>query len=184
MRRAVFLDRDGTLNESTVDGGGVPRPPVGVEDLVLVPGATAACRELKDLGFLVIVATNQPDVARGTQRRDVVEAIHRRIRQTVELDDVLVCYHDDVDGCECRKPKPGLLLAAAIHREIDLSSSIMIGDRWRDIEAGRRAGCTTILVGDGRSENVPVEPTVAVPSLIAAVHWIRETSASARMTDR
>ena len=178
LNSAVFLDRDGTLNESVLDGAGVPRPPSTVDEFMLVDGAIAACRELRALGFLVIVATNQPDVARGTQRREVVEAMHRRLQERVRLDGLFVCFHDDADDCECRKPRAGLLRAAARERDIDLMSSFMIGDRWRDIEAGRRAGCTTILVGDGHAEGVPMEPTVTVPSLDHAVRWIRERTGS------
>jgi D-glycero-D-manno-heptose 1,7-bisphosphate phosphatase len=111
-------------------------------------------------------------VARGTQKRDVVEAINRRLREQVALDDIRVCYHDDADLCECRKPKPGLLVAAARDWEIDLASSFMIGDRWRDVEAGRRAGCTTILIDTPRAQELTTEPTVRVDSLLSAANWI------------
>lgn len=169
----MFLDRDGVLNESFIGPNGVPRPPSGLHEFVLVPGVHDACRELRSLGFLLIVATNQPDVARGTQRREVVEAIHRCLGEAVDVDDIRVCYHDDSDGCDCRKPKPGLLLAAARDRGIDLASSFMIGDRWRDVEAGQRAGCVTVLIQSGHADTVSVEPTVTVDSLQSAVHWIR-----------
>jgi len=173
-RPAIFLDRDGVLNESFTGPDGVPRPPSGLDEFVLVPGAHDACRELRSLGFLLIVATNQPDVARGTQRREVVEAIHRHLREAVDLDDVRVCYHDDADGCDCRKPKPGLLLAAARDWGVDLTSSFMIGDRWRDVEAGQRAGCATVLIQSGQAAPISVDPTVRVSSLRSAVRWIRD----------
>lgn len=172
-RAAVFLDRDGVLNRSFVGPDGVTRPPSGLDEFVLMPGVRDACRELRALGFLLIAATNQPDVARGTQRRDVVEAIHRRLQEEVNLDDIRVCYHDDYHRCDCRKPKPGLLVAAARERGIDLTSSFMIGDRWRDIEAGQRAGCTTILLKSVHAEPISVEPTVRISSLRSAVRWIR-----------
>lgn len=173
-RSAVFLDRDGVLNESFTGTNGMPRPPSGLNEFVLVPGVHDLCRELRSLGFLLIVATNQPDVARGTQRREVVEAIHRLLRESVDLDDIRVCYHDDADGCDCRKPKPGLLLSAARDRGIDLASSFMIGDRWRDVEAGQRAGCATVLIQGGHADSISVEPTVRVYSLDGAVGWIRD----------
>ena len=170
---AVFLDRDGVLNESFPGPDGGPRPPSGLHEFVLVPGVHDACRELRSLGFVLIVATNQPDVARGTQRREVVEAMHRYLGEAVGLDDIRVCYHDNADGCDCRKPKPGLLLAAARDRGIDLASSFMIGDSWRDVEAGQRAGCATILIRSGQTDPVSLEPTVRVHSLRSAVRWIR-----------
>lgn len=181
-RPAVFLDRDGVLNESFVGADGVPRPPAGLADFALVEGAAEACRRLGGLGFLRIVVTNQPDVARGAQKREIVEAIHQRLRDIVVVDDIRVCYHDDIDLCECRKPAPGLLVSAAEDWGIDLSASFMIGDRWRDVEAGQRAGCTTILIDTHEARPLMTEPTVRVESLPKAVDWIsnrvgRETGA-------
>lgn len=181
-RPAVFLDRDGVLNESFVGADGVPRPPAGPTEFILVEGAAEACRRLGELGFLRIVVTNQPDVARGTQTREVVEAINQRLRGSVQVDDLRVCYHDDIDLCGCRKPSPGLLVSAAEYWGIDMAASFMIGDRWRDVEAGQRAGCTTILIDTPESEPLAMEPTVRVESLSRAVDWIsnrvgRETGA-------
>lgn len=173
-RPAVFLDRDGVLNESRVGADGVPRPPAGLAEFALVDGAAEACRRLGALGLLRIVVTNQPDVARGTQRRDVVEAIHQRLRDSLSVDDIRICYHDDDDLCDCRKPKPGLLVSAARDWGIDLASSFLIGDRWRDVEAGQRAGCTTILIDAHRTHPLTVEPTVRVESLPSAVNWISD----------
>lgn len=173
-KRAVFLDRDGVLNESLAGPSGGRRPPSGLHELVLAAGVHDACRELRSLGFILIVATNQPDVARGTQLREVVEAINQHLNKEVGFDDIRVCYHDDADGCVCRKPKPGLLLAAARERRIDLASSFMIGDSWRDVEAGQRAGCATILIQSGQADPISLEPTVRVDSLENAVRWIRD----------
>jgi len=108
------------------------------------------------------------------QRREVVEAIHRHLREAVDVDDVRVCYHDDADGCDCRKPKPGLLLTAARDWGVDLTSSFMIGDRWRDVEAGQRAGCATVLIQSGQAAPISADPTVRVSSLRSAVRWIRD----------
>jgi D-glycero-D-manno-heptose 1,7-bisphosphate phosphatase len=171
-RAAVFLDRDGVLNESFVGPDGVPRPPAGLAEFTLVAGAAEACRRIGSLGLLRIVVSNQPDVARGSQRRDVVEAINEELRRRVSVEDIRVCYHDDDDRCDCRKPKPGLILSAALELGIDLPASYMIGDRWRDVEAGRRAGCTTILIDSGQEQSLAVEPDVRVDSLASAVIWI------------
>ena len=173
-RRAVFLDRDGVLNESVVGRDGIPRPPASVDQFVLIPGVDAACREFHALGFLLVVVSNQPDVARGTQRREVVETMNTRLREMIPLDDIRVCYHDDGDGCDCRKPQPGLLLAAARDLDIDMAASFMVGDRSRDIEAGRRAGCLTILVGDGYGESLSSKPDASLGSLPKAAAWIAE----------
>ena len=173
-RRAVFLDRDGVLNASTVGRDGIPQPPASVDHFVLMPGVDDACRELQALGFLLIVVSNQPDVARGTQRREAVETINRRLREMVPLDDIRVCYHDDGDDCSCRKPQPGMLLAAARDWDIDLAASYMVGDRWRDIEAGARAGCVTVLINNGFGVAISSEPAVRADSLSTATRWIRD----------
>jgi D-glycero-D-manno-heptose 1,7-bisphosphate phosphatase len=169
MARAVFLDRDGVLNKAIVRGG-KPYPPASVEQVEILPDAAAALGRLKDAGYRLVVVTNQPDVARGDQQRDVVEAIHAALASRLPLDEVRVCYHDDHDACRCRKPMPGLLLQEPAH---DLGRSVMVGDRWRDIEAGRRAGVrATVLIDRGYEEPYPVDPDVRVKSLDAAADWI------------
>jgi D-glycero-D-manno-heptose 1,7-bisphosphate phosphatase len=155
--RAVFLDRDGTLNRA-YDVGGVSVPPRRVEDVEILPGVRQALLDLRHAGYALIVVTNQPDVARGTQSRAVVEAINDLLAQQLPLDEIVCCYHDDVDNCDCRKPKPGMLVETARRRGLDLPESYMIGDRWRDMEAGRRAGCTTVLVPAASAESHPVRP--------------------------
>jgi D-glycero-D-manno-heptose 1,7-bisphosphate phosphatase len=116
--------------------------------------------------------TNQPDVGRGTQSRDVVDELNLAVQRTLQLDDVRVCPHDDADGCGCRKPAPGLLLAAARDWDLALESSVMVGDRWRDVESGKRAGCKTVFVDHGYSERRPDSPDLTVASLPDAVSWI------------
>lgn len=180
MNRAVFLDRDGVINRAVIRGGR-PYPPAGVEELELIPGVREGLAALKSLGFLLIVFTNQPDVARGSATREAVERIHEELRAGLPLDDVLVCMHDDRDACGCRKPKPGMLLAAAEKHAIELSASLVIGDRWRDIEAGRAAGCTTILIDYGYAEKRP-DPDIRVTSLEQAVNWIRRREENATGT--
>ena len=170
--RAVFLDRDGVLNEVMVREG-LPYPPASLEDLRLAPDAAAALARLKATGFLLIVVTNQPDVARGTQSRAIVEAMNRAIGAALPLDDFFTCWHDDGDACGCRKPKPGLLVEAASRYGIDLKGSFLIGDRWRDIDAGAAAGCRTVLIDRHYRDRAPeVPPAHRATSLTEAVEWI------------
>jgi D-sedoheptulose 7-phosphate isomerase len=179
-RRAVFLDRDGVLNEAIVRNG-KPYPPATVSELRVTPDAASALGRLKANDFLLIAVTNQPDVARGTQGRETVDAIHQRLRRELPLDDVFVCLHDDADACDCRKPKPGLLTRAAERYRIDLSRSYLAGDRWRDIDAGASAGCKTVLIGRGYSERAPAaSPDARVETLIEAVDWILKHAAEGR----
>ena len=170
-RRAVFLDRDGVLIESVVVDG-KPYPVPDAERVRFVAGAEALCSRLKDEGYLLVCVTNQPDVARGTTRREFVEAINRVVGEHLSIDRFEVCYHDDADGCDCRKPKPGLLLDAARELDIDLGGSFMIGDRWKDIEAGKRAGCRTIFVDYRYDEAVRSEPDYRVDKVEQAIEII------------
>jgi D-glycero-D-manno-heptose 1,7-bisphosphate phosphatase len=172
MHRAVFLDRDGVLNRVFLHEDGKSHPPVSPHELEVLPGVMDTCQSLRRAGFLLIVVTNQPDVARGTQQREVVEAINRELRRQIPLDDIRVCYHDEDDNCPCRKPKPGMLLEAALTWDIDFKESFMIGDRYTDIEAGRRAGCKTVLVHAANSEMSRCPPDFQAASLREAVKWI------------
>jgi D-glycero-D-manno-heptose 1,7-bisphosphate phosphatase len=171
--RAVFLDRDGVINRAVVRDG-KPHPPDRVEDLEVLAGVPGALLKLRDAGFRLIVVTNQPDVARGTQTRDAVDAMHVRLMSELPVDDVVTCYHDDDDACDCRKPKAGALIDAAQRHGVQLHRSFMVGDRWRDIEAGQRAGCRCLFVDHGYAEQQPAGAFVRVPSLAAAADWIIE----------
>jgi len=168
--KAVFLDRDGVINRAVVRDG-KPHPPDSIEDLEVLAGVPDALRRLRGAGFRLIVVTNQPDVARGTQSREVVEAMNARLTAELAVDEVVACYHDG-DDCDCRKPKPGALLAAAQRHGVELERSFMVGDRWRDIEAGQRAGCRCLFVDHGYAEQQPAGSFVRVPSLAAAADWI------------
>jgi len=156
-RKAIFLDRDGVLNRAIMKDD-KPYPPCNLDELEVPEDVPKALQTLKNAGFLLIGVTNQPDVARGTQRREMVEAIHAVLMKALPLDEIFVCYHDDGDDCSCRKPRPGLLFQAADHYMIDLSSSFMIGDRWKDLEAGQRAGCFTILIDYHYAEKQTIQP--------------------------
>ena len=172
MTRAVFLDRDGVINRAVMRDG-KPHPPETADALEVLAGVLDALSKLRRAGFRLIIVTNQPDVARGTQTREVVEAMHARLAAELPVDEVLACYHDG-DSCDCRKPKPGALLDAARRHGLELDRSFMVGDRWRDIEAGQRAGCRCLFVDNGYGEQQPAAPFVRVPSLAAAAEWILE----------
>jgi D-glycero-D-manno-heptose 1,7-bisphosphate phosphatase len=168
-RRAVFLDRDGVLNEPLRrDGRSVsPRRP---EDFRVVPGVDAALRRLRARGLLVFVVTNQPDVARGHLDPAHLAEMSAILRRSVAVDEIAVCPHDDADHCGCRKPKPGMVLALAHKWGVDLSGSFMIGDSWKDVEAGRRAGCRTILVeGHDRVNCLPDRTVSSLGEAVAII---------------
>lgn len=176
-RRAVFLDRDGVINYAVVRAGR-PYPPATSAELRILPEVPEALAALKRHGFLLFVVTNQPDVGRGTLRREIVEYMHEILAAALPLDSILVCYHSDEDACTCRKPLPGLLLEAAREHAIDLKQSFIVGDRWRDIEAGYNAGCTTIFMDRAYDEREPARaPHVRVKSLREAADWILQSAA-------
>lgn len=171
MRRAVFLDRDGVINRAVVREG-KPFPPANLSEMQILPGVPEALALLHQAGFMLIVVSNQPDVARGTTPKAVVEAINNDLASRLPIDEFRTCYHDSGDGCDCRKPLPGALLAAASQHDIDLQSSYMIGDRWRDTEAGQRAGCQTIFIDYGYAEKQPQSLNHRVQSLTEAAQII------------
>ena len=171
-KRAVFLDRDGVLNRAVIRDG-KPYPPASLSELEILDGVSEALRYLRSAGFILIVVTNQPDAARGITPLSTIEAIHARMLETLALDDIRVCLHSGHEGCACRKPKPGMLINAAEEFQIDLSASFMVGDRWRDINAGHAAGCRTILIDVGYDEQPPErEPEFTCTSLSEAARWI------------
>jgi D-glycero-D-manno-heptose 1,7-bisphosphate phosphatase len=170
-RRAVFLDRDGVISRCEVRGG-KPYAPRRLEDFRLLPGAAAAVRSLKDAGFLVIVVTNQPDIGNGLVEARVVEAMHEKLRRKLPVDDIRMCPHPRDANCACRKPKPGMLIAAARRWNLDLARSYMIGDRDGDVVAGSQAGCYTLLINRHYSEPQRAVPGRIVRSLAAGVRFI------------
>jgi len=145
MNKAVFLDRDGVINR-TIYRDGAFRSPRCIEELAITENIEEVLYDFWRLGFLNIVVTNQPDVARGFMTEELLLYFHLLLKEKLPIDDISACIHDDKDNCNCRKPKSGLLLDAAFRYNIDLGQSYMIGDTWRDILAGKNVGCTTILV--------------------------------------
>lgn len=173
-KRAVFLDRDGVLNLPIIKDG-LSYPPSRLEDFHLYPDVLDACRALKQAGFLLVIATNQPDVGRCNQKQAVVEAMHDYLLKQLPIDLLEVCYHGGVrysQPCHCRKPLPGMLLAAAQKEGILLSESWMVGDRWRDVDCGRNAGCKTIFIQRGYGEKLTQTPDYEVSNLSDAAELI------------
>jgi D-glycero-D-manno-heptose 1,7-bisphosphate phosphatase len=174
-RRAVFLDRDGTLNAPLVRAGR-PYPPATEKEFQLLPGVAAGCRELHAAGYVLVVATNQPDVGRGTQAQTVVEAMHAHLQKLIpEISRIEACYAPGQDAAHPenrrRKPEPGMLLDAADALDLDLTASWMVGDRWRDIDCGARAGCRTIFIDWDYDERLRTKPdfTVRTFAEVAAI---------------
>jgi D-glycero-D-manno-heptose 1,7-bisphosphate phosphatase len=169
---AVFFDRDGIIDQAVVREGR-PYPPLRIEEVRLLPGTIKAMKKLAKAGYALFGITNQPDVARGTQSRAMVESINAFIQDHTPVNEIFVCYHDNQDQCDCRKPKPGLILQAAKKYALNLSRSWMVGDRWQDIAAGQAAGLKTIFVDYKYSEpfqgppaTYNIEDTASVAAII------------------
>lgn len=173
---AVFLDRDGVLT-ANVERDGRPVAPTTLAEFTLLPGVEAGVRRLKDAGFFVVVVTNQPDIATGRTSPQTLDAMHAILRGAVAVDDIRVCPHVDADACDCRKPKPGLLLSAAAEHGLAIERSFLVGDRWRDVGAGQAAGCAaTILLAtegcDTEPQAIDCHPDFVAASLPDAVDLI------------
>ena len=181
--RAVFLDRDGVLNRVRVRDG-LPYPPATVSEFELYDDVVEGCARLKRAGFLLVVVTNQPDVGRGTQTRAEVEAMHQKLLASLPmLDRIEVCFHagrEHGESCSCRKPEPGLLLAAAAKLQIDLLRSYLLGDRWRDIDCARAAGCFAIFIERNYREPLRENPHAVVSGFTAAVDLIVQADPCSR----
>lgn len=173
QHRAVFLDRDGVINQSEVKNGR-PYAPTNLSGLKILPGVLDGLHRLRQANFLLIVITNQPDVAKGITSKETVEEIHHALMTQLPLDDIFACYHDDAYGCACRKPQPGAIFAAAKKHQIDLSKSYMLGDRWKDVAAGQQAGCKTLFIDYQYDEKQPNHVDFRVQSLSEAAHIILE----------
>jgi D-glycero-D-manno-heptose 1,7-bisphosphate phosphatase len=171
LKKAVFLDRDGVLN-SVLLKDGKPYPPESLEELSILPGVHEAINAFKKLQFEIVVVTNQPDVARGKSSEEKVNLIHEYLGSSLGIENFYACLHDDVDECSCRKPLPGMIVEAAMRIGIDLARSYMIGDRWRDIEAGQLAGCICYFIDYSYLEKRPSSPFISVGSLFEAAKHI------------
>jgi len=171
-RRAVFLDRDGVINRVAIRNG-TPHPPSDVEEFELYEDVPDGCAQLKAANFLLVVITNQPDVGRGTQSREAVEAMNLKMKSALPLlDRIEICYHAGErygQPCGCRKPRPGLILRAVAELNIDPKRSFVIGDRWRDVDCARAAGCRAILIQRGYTETLRDAPDFTVANFNDAV---------------
>jgi D-glycero-D-manno-heptose 1,7-bisphosphate phosphatase len=172
MKRAVFLDRDGVLNNPQVIDG-KPYPPKDAASMAIADGAKEALMQLKSLGFLLICATNQPDFARGKRTFENINLMNEKIMRALPLDDLFCCLHDNLDKCDCRKPRPGMLISASKKWGIDLSASFMIGDRDGDIAAGKAAGTKTIFIDCAYDEPINQEPDFICKNLKDAADFIK-----------
>lgn len=180
LKPAVFLDRDGTLNLQVVRDG-KPYPPQTVDEFTLFPGVPDACARLSAAGYVLVVATNQPDVGRGDQSQAVVEAMHAKLRQLVPaITQIEVCYApgQGVSHPEDyrRKPEPGMLTDAARILGLDLKRSWLIGDRWRDVDCGLRAGVRTVFIDFGYSEELRAAPDFTVGNFVDAARIVERAS--------
>lgn len=171
MKPAFFLDRDGVLNKLIIRNGKA-QAPYTLDEFALYPGVEEALRIIKENNFLTIVVTNQPDVSRGWVTLESVELINSQIKKLLPIDDIKICFHENHHNCECRKPKPGMLLEAAKEWNIDLTASYMVGDRYGDMAAGKSAGCKAILIGEGDEQKNFPSPDYRAELLIDAVKLI------------
>jgi D-glycero-D-manno-heptose 1,7-bisphosphate phosphatase len=185
-KRAVFLDRDGVLNRSVIRDG-LPFPPANAAEFELYPDVPQGCLELKEAGFHLIVVTNQPDVGRGTQSRELVATIHAKLCEELPmLDGIEVCFHAGArhgEPCDCRKPKPGLLLRAASTHDLDLKRSFLVGDRWRDVDCAHAAGCRAVFIDHGYRESLREKPEFIVMTFREAVRTILNAAAQNHLSD-
>ena len=173
MNKTIFLDRDGVIN-NTILKDGKPHSPNLVSEFKILPGVVEAINEIKKLEFLCLVITNQPNVSRGLISKKEIDTMNNIILEKTKVDDFFICYHDDNDNCNCRKPKPGLIIEANKKWKIDFKKSFFIGDRWRDVEAGNLLGIRTIFVDNNYDEKKPSSPTFKSDSLLNAVKIIKE----------
>jgi len=175
-RCAVFIDRDGVINTSRIVDG-KPYAPQSLEEFRILPDVLEAIKLLKNEGFLTIVVTNQPDVGNGLVNKNIIVAMHERLMTALPIDAIKVCFHKKMDGCECRKPKPGMLYEASRDLSVDLKSSFMVGDRWSDILAGETAGCKTIFIDNSYNDNEkPLNSDWTTSSLYDAANVILSNS--------
>ena len=173
MKKSVFLDRDGVINKVYIKDG-LPRSPNSSNELKILPGVRESIIKLKKLNFICLMVTNQPNVSRKKIDKNSVIQMNNFLKNEIALDDIFVCYHDDSDNCNCRKPKPGLLLQAGKKWDVDFKKSFMIGDRWKDIQAGEKMGCKTIFLDYKYSEKKPKKPDFVSDSLLNAAHIIEK----------
>ena len=172
--KAIFLDRDGIINKVVLKKG-KPAPPIDFNEFELTEGIVETLQVLKQAGYLLIIFTNQPDVRRGDQTQTRVEAFHRHIQEILPIDRVYVCYHDSQDNCDCRKPKPGMLKQAQQDFNIDFQKSFVVGDRWRDVDAGNAVGCRTLFMDYQYDESLRTQPSFIIHKIRQVLDIVPDT---------
>ncbi len=171
LSRAVFLDRDGVVNQVKLVQG-LPKPPSDIKEIEILDGVSEAIEILLSAKFIPVIITNQPDVSRGTISHRAADQINKKIQKLTGIKFAYTCFHDDIDRCLCRKPLPGLIYQAAFDLHLDVHQSYLVGDRWRDIQAGQVAGCQNFFLDYSYPELQPKEPFTRVYSLLQAVRLI------------
>ena len=175
MNKAIFIDRDGVINQLVSRDGGKYSPRL-VTDFQIFPYVPDAIKQIRETGYLVVVVTNQPDISRGLLKPNVLDEMHQLLRALCQVDAIYVCPHDDSDNCMCRKPLPGMLLQAALDLSIDLETSWIIGDRTSDIDAGLAAGVKTVFVTSGQDGVRPTGVLHSAEDLERATDFIISNS--------
>jgi len=145
VRLAAFIERDGLLNGVRIEHD-FPVTPLRLQDFRVQPEAAPLVSALQSAGFLVIATTNQPGLSQGDLSRRELDMMHEILLRQLNLDDIMVCPHEEADSCPCRKPRPGLLIEAGFKWHVDLERSVVISDKWQDADAARIAGCTSVLI--------------------------------------
>ena len=170
INKAIFLDRDGVINEVIFRGSNKPIAPWSLKDVILIPGIKNPIDKLCNMGFLLFVVSSQPDISKGHLKLHTVKKMNEIILDKFPIKEVSICPHEDRHNCLCRKPKPGMLIDLSKKWAVDLNSSFLIGDNWKDIYAGKAAGCKTILLD--RQYNSSVEADFHINDLSEAVSII------------
>ena len=161
MNSALFLDRDGVVNYSIVRDN-KPYAPLNLNELKIIPGIKPVINFFKKRQFKILVITNQPDVVRGKVKKEEIEEINTIVKTQLSIDEIFTCYHDNQDHCDCRKPKPGAFIALSQKYNIDLTRSIMVGDRAKDIEAAKNANCPSVFIDYGYNELKPLDQNYTI----------------------
>jgi len=179
-KKAIFLDRDGVLNHVVFRGGNKTKPiaPWNYEEFKLYPGLLKPLKKFKQMGYFLFVVTNQPDIAKGIISYSIVKTMNDEIQDKLPIDEIKICPHIDSDNCNCRKPKPGMIISLANKWEINLKHSFLIGDNWKDIESGKEAGCNTILIDKFYNKSIKVGCRVA--SLAMSVEVVKSWNTKQR----
>ena len=168
MKKAIFLDRDGVINEPIFRDGNINKPiaPWEIDEFKLFDNIINPLNIIKKMGYHIFIVTNQPDISKGILKISTIKKMNNIIMSKLPIDEIMFCPHLDSHRCVCRKPKPGMVNILAKKWEISLSDSFFIGDNWKDIECGKGAGCTTILLDKYYNKKVNADYRVKNLSMV------------------